>query len=61
MSSPKPPKPPKPPDPVVMPDPEDPLKKLESRKKLISASARSGRASTMLSGEDSYANTTTGY
>ncbi len=51
---------PKPPKPVAMPDPEN-AAVLDARKKeLLAARQRSGRASTMLTGDDSYSGITTG-
>lgn len=43
-----------------MPDPEDPAKKDMARLDYLAARKRSGRASTMLSGDDSYSGTSTG-
>lgn len=51
---------PKSPAPVLMPDPQDPVAKDQQRMMAISASQRSGRASTILNGTDSYSGTTTG-
>ena len=55
------PKTPKPPKAVLMPDPEDPETKDVQRLEYLAARKRSGRASTMLGGEnDSYSGNTTG-
>lgn len=51
---------PKPPKPVLMPDPENAAIKDARVKELLAARQRSGRASTVLSGDDSYSGTTTG-
>lgn len=42
---------PDPPDPVKMPDPDDPAIKLDQTRQMMLARRRSGRASTVLSGE----------
>ena len=52
---------PKPPKAVLMPDPEDPEVKDASRLEYLAARKRSGRASTMLGGnDDSYSGNSTG-
>jgi len=51
---------PKPPKPVQMPDPEDMQIKLQKRREIAAARKRSGKASTILSGDDNYSGTTTG-
>ncbi len=45
------PKLPEPPKPVAMPDPEDPSLVLAKKNALMAARGRSGRTSTMLSGD----------
>jgi hypothetical protein len=50
---------PKPPKPVLMPDPDDQRIKMAQAREYTAARQRSGRASTILSG-DSYSGTTTG-
>lgn len=54
------PKPPPPPKPVPMPDPNDLGVKDAQLQQLLKARQRSGRASTVLSGEDAYSQSTTG-
>lgn len=51
---------PKPPKPVLMPDPDNAAVRDARMKELLAARQRAGRASTMLSGDDSYSGTTTG-
>lgn len=51
---------PKPPKPVEMPDPDNKLVKNDYAKQIAAARQRGGRASTILSGDDSYAGSTTG-
>jgi hypothetical protein len=51
---------PKPPPVVAMPDPDDMRIKNAYKKEFSSARMKSGRASTQLSGDDSYSGTTTG-
>ena len=51
---------PKPPKVVPMPDPEDQRIKMAYSREIAAARARSGRASTVLSGDDSYSSSTTG-
>lgn len=51
---------PSPPKPQPMPDPQDPAVLDQQRQRIIAAQARSGRASTMLTGGDSYSGRTTG-
>ncbi|MDE2440023.1 MAG: hypothetical protein KGP14_03285 [Betaproteobacteria bacterium] len=51
---------PSPPKPQPMPDPQDPRALDIQKQQLIAAQARSGRASTILSGNDSYSGRATG-
>lgn len=48
------PKPPAPPPPTPMPDLNDPAILAAQRRDAMAAAARSGRASTLLSGENDY-------
>ncbi len=51
---PPPPPPPKVPDPKPMPDPDDKALQAARRRQIASTQGRSGRSSTILSGDDSF-------